>query len=38
MTFKGFFEDFFTGHLYQIVQFPKQIIEVEGDTEFITFE
>lgn len=37
MLFNGFFEDFFTGHLYPVVKFPEQVIEVKGITEHIYY-
>jgi hypothetical protein len=38
MGFVGWWEDFFTGHIYPIIQFPKQIREVKGNTEHIYYE
>jgi len=36
--FKGFMVDFLTDHIYPIVEFPKQIIEIQGMTEYIYYE
>ncbi len=38
MGFVGWWEDFLTGHIYPIIQFPKQIKEVKGNTEHIYYE